>query len=121
MVWSLACLLLMLVPWACGLQPGPAAAVLAMIVAGWWSGMKSLPGRGGAVSDLRIQGRRVQLGSCRGGLEAELLPSSRVGPGWVLLRVRCGRQPMSWWLTSAALDETSFRRLRVHVRCSATR
>lgn len=119
-IWSLGCLLLWWLPWACGLQPVAAVVVDAIILVGWRSGLLSLPGRGMPGSSLRVEGRRLSYLDRHGAAEAQLLPGSRVGAGWVLLHLRRGRQCVRWWIPAAALDESSFRRLRVLVRCSAT-
>jgi hypothetical protein len=118
--WTVGCLVLTLLPWVCGLPPLPALGVMAMTLAGWRSGMNSLPGAHHTAARLHLQGPRVRLEGGHGSVEARLLPASRIGAGWVLLRLQSGRRRMNWWIPARSLDAASFRRLRVFVRCSAT-
>ncbi|MGA1080553.1 MAG: protein YgfX [Steroidobacteraceae bacterium] len=118
--WSLGCSLLMWLPWASGLAPVAASLVNVIILLGWRSGLNSLPCHRQARPRLQLEGRTLRFMDRDGPAETQLLPGSRVGTGWVLLRLRRGRQRLNWWIPAAALDASSFRRLRVLVRCSAT-
>lgn len=120
LAWSLGCLLLILLPWACDLRLVAAVLIDGVILLGWRSGRRSLRGSRQPGYCLRVEGRRLSFTDGDGPAEAQCLPGSRVGTGWVLLRLRRDRRRFHWWIPAAALDESSFRRLRVLVRCSAT-